>query len=130
MRSSISRNIDLWSDAIRPLLHDICVSRRDFTSAKSQHLLPVLFRCFISMKGILYTYHHEMSRFSQKVLHTTRVLPHRNASLYYCMFFNQMVHSLVQEAFSILAPTLSLKNSTIRNGTQIIPFGKSAVLLP
>ena len=34
-------------------------------------------------------------------------------SSYYCMFFNQMVHSLVKETFNIPAPTLSLRITMI-----------------
>ena len=37
---------------------------------------------------------------------------HSNVSLYYCMFFNQMVHSRVKEVLHILAPKHSLRNTT------------------
>ena len=42
-----------------------------------------------------------------------RLLLHSNASLCYCMLFNQMIHSLVKEALHILAPKLSLRNVAI-----------------
>ena len=71
-------------------------------------LFPVLYRCFIHMEGILHIPPSFVS--SRKYYIHPSILLHSNASLYLCMFSNQMVYSLVQEAVPILAPTLSLRS--------------------
>ena len=59
------------------------------------------------------------SSFKQYCIHP-RVLLHSNVSLYYCMVFNQMVHSLVKQALYILAPMLSLRNTTIGQKSNLL----------
>ena len=53
--------------------------------------------------------------FLSKILHTSKVSTLKsNGSFYYCVVFNQMVHSLVKEALHIFATTLSLRNTPNR----------------
>ena len=54
-----------------------------------------------------------MTCFFQKYDIHPRVLLHSDAFLCIYMNFNQMVHSLAKEAFHILAPTFSLRNTII-----------------
>ena len=120
----------MWTDAIYPLkkfslplILFFCMAfifyRKDFTSSKQRRLF-LFSRCFTHMEAqIVYTYVYIYIRkypwpvsFKKHYVHP-RLLLHSNASLCYCMLFNQMTHSLVKEALHRLAPKLSLRNIAI-----------------
>jgi hypothetical protein len=75
-------------------------------------MLTVVFRCFTHME-VHIAYIHPWPVSTKRTYINARVLLHSNASLYCRMIFNQMIHSFVKEALHILAPKLSLRNTTI-----------------
>ena len=80
-------------------------------------MIFVLFSYFTHMEGhIAYMQSNHAS--SQKYFINTLPL-HKNVSLYYCMFFNQLVRSLTKEALHRLAPTLSLRKTIIIYDTTL-----------
>jgi hypothetical protein len=125
----------MWKDEVQPPSRPSHFSvwhlslRNSFTSSK-QCCVFSFAQMFHSYGRAYHTYNHDLS-LSTNTTYTEGFYFIVMLFLYYCMVFNQIVHSLVKEPLHILARRLSLRNAIIIGILHLHPlfFQKCVTIL-